>query len=45
MADEQADYERIIKEIRYERQMQKKRLYDQANRQKKLKLKAKWGCN
>jgi hypothetical protein len=39
MADEQADYKRILREIRYERQMQKKRLYEQAKRQQKTKTK------
>jgi hypothetical protein len=37
--DKDKEFERILREIRYERQMQKKRLYEQAKRQQKTKTK------
>jgi hypothetical protein len=37
MTEPEKDYDRIIKEIRLNRQMQRKRLYEQASRTRKAK--------
>ena len=37
MTEPEKDYDRIIREIRYERQMKRKRLFEQAARARKSK--------
>jgi hypothetical protein len=37
MTEHDKEYERILREIRYERQMKRKRLYEQAARTRKAK--------
>jgi len=37
MTEAEKEFEKVLKKIRYERQMQRKRLYDQARRANKKK--------
>jgi hypothetical protein len=37
MTEQEKELERVLKKIRYDRQMQRKRLYDQARRANKAK--------